>query len=314
MPSCSFLCMASLHGPCRSGALICFFFFFPSALLGACRLSYTTCLCIPVRWGRNVAVLAAGPGCKGPAGRKPSKPAAAQIQIVSVMLKCFSLLLSQVPLVDGGESLFSEEELLAELPPLSAILGMPATEAGGEHAYHHGGYEYLVDDRDLIKAGQGWTCACPCVRWLRPSVRSRLCTILCGQVVVLCAAHRGFPPAAVHGRNVMKVLLLSAGDPGGGPREKRLVCGVAKHAQPRRTVARLPAGAPSDGCPFRCPLARRAGTAGGARQHARTLRQSGGPAAASLASAQPPAGLAQRDACRELLGVPGRAPWPNRGY
>ena len=90
------------------------------------------------------------------------------------MLKCFSLLLSQVPLVDGGESLFSEEELLAELPPLSEILGMPATEAGGEHAYHHGGYEYLVDDRDLIKAGQGWTCACPCVRWLCPNVRCRL--------------------------------------------------------------------------------------------------------------------------------------------
>ena len=68
--------------------------------------------------------------------------------------------------MDGGDPLFSKRDLLAKLPPLNAILGLSATEVDGEHTYHHGGTEYLLDDRRLIQAGHGRTCARPCMRWL----------------------------------------------------------------------------------------------------------------------------------------------------
>lgn len=105
---------------------------------------------------------------------------------------CFSY---QVPLVDGGDSLFSKKDLLAKLPPLNAILGLSATEVDGEHTYHHGGTEYLLDDRGLIQAGHGRTCARPCTRLAMPACAMLGCArFRVARAPERLAAHRALPP------------------------------------------------------------------------------------------------------------------------
>lgn len=119
-----------------------------------------------------------------------------------------------MPLVDGGDPLVSKKDLLDKLPPLNALLGLSATEVAGEHTYHHGGTEYLLDDRGLIQAGHGRTCAQSLHTLALPACVVPGCARFCVARAPKClAAHRGASPsAAVRGTKVMNAHLTTAGD------------------------------------------------------------------------------------------------------